>query len=122
MLQFLTAVDISTKGNVNEAGFKEHGAELLHVVSSTLQKADHLKALFVDLLVIKVPEFDDLSQISINNVYTDLIRKLSNTRINEFIDSFRQTTATHKGMATLAGQNLRDSLLSYHVNLKTDAT
>ena len=106
------------EGNVNEASFKEHGAELLHIVSSTLQKADHLKALFVDLLVIKVPEFDDLSQISINNVYTELLRKLNNTRINEFVDSFKQSTAAHKGMATLAGQNLRDSLLSHHVNLK----
>ena len=49
------------------------------------------------------------------------IRKLSNTRINKFINSFKQTTAAHKGMATLAGQNLRDSLLSHHVNLKTHA-
>ena len=55
MLHFLIAVDISTKENVNEAGFKEHGAELLHIVSSTLQKVDHHRALFVDLLVIEVP-------------------------------------------------------------------
>lgn len=119
MLPFLTAVDLSTQENVNEAGFKEHGAELLHIVSTTLERASHLKSLFVELLVIKVPEFDDLSQVSINNVFSELVRKLSNTRINEFIDSFKQTTAASKGMATLAGQNLRDSLLSHHVNLKT---
>jgi len=119
MLPFLTAVDLSTQESANEASFKEHGAEMLHVVSDTLQKANHLKFLFVDLLVIKVPEFDDLSQISINNVYCELVRKLSNTRINEFIDSFKQRAAASKGMATLAGQNLRDSLLSHHVNLKT---
>jgi len=119
MLPFLTAVDLSTQKNVHEAGFKEHGAELLHIVSTTLERASHLKSLFVELLVIKVPEFDDLSQVSINNVFSELVRKLSNTRINEFIDSFKQTTAASKGMATLAGQNLRDSLLSHHVNLKT---
>ena len=55
ILHFLIAVDISTKENVNVAGFKEHGAELLHIVSSTLQKVDHHRALFVDLLVIEVP-------------------------------------------------------------------
>ena len=65
-----------------------------------------------------VPEFEDLSQASVNNVYCELVRKLSNTRINEFIDSFKQRTAASKGMATLAGQNLRDSL-SHHINLKT---
>jgi len=100
MLPFLTAVDLSTQENVNEAGFKEHGAELLHIVSTTLERASHLKSLFVELLVIKVPEFDDLSQVSINNMFSELVRKLSNTRINEFIDSFKQTTAASKGMAT----------------------
>ena len=82
---------------------------MLHIVSDTLQKADHLKFLFVGLLVIQVPECADLSQLSVNNAYCELIRKLSNTRINEFIDSFKQRTAASKGMATLAGQNLRDS-------------
>ena len=50
---------------------------------------------------------------------TVYVRKLSNIRIEEFIDSFKQTAAAHKGMASLAGQNLRDSLLSHHVNLKS---
>ena len=90
MLPFLIAVDLSTQENANETSFKEHGAEMLHIVSDTLQKADHLKFLFVDLLVNKVPEFEDLSQASVNSVYCELVRKLSNTRINEFIDSFKQ--------------------------------
>ena len=96
MLEFLTAVDLTTKENANEAGFKEHGSELLHKVSTTLQAASHLKALFVNLLATKVPEFGDLSQKSISNVYDELVRKLSKTRVNEFIGSFKQSTAAHK--------------------------
>ena len=119
MLPFLTAVDLTTRENVNESGFKEHGSELLHIVTTSLQEANHIKSLFVELLLAKVPEFDDLSQVPIQSVYCEFVRKLSNTRINEFIDSFKQTTAASKGMATLAGQNLRDSLLSHHINLKT---
>ena len=122
MLQFLTAVDLTTKENANEAGFKEHGSELLHKVSNVLQAASHLRALFVNLIATKVPEFGDLSQKSINSVYDELVQKLSNTRVNKFIDSFKQSTAAHKGMGTLAGQNLRDSLLSHHVNLKSHIT
>jgi len=116
MLEFLTAVHLTTKENANEAGFKEHGSELLHKVSTTLQAASHLRALFMNLLATKVPEF---SQKSISNVYDEFVRKLSNTQVNTFIDLFKQSTAAHKGMGTLAGQSLRDSLLSHHVNLKS---
>ena len=105
MLQFLTAVDLTTKENANEAGFKEHGSELLYKASKALQAASHLRALFVNLIATKAPEFGDLSQKSINSVYDELIQKLSNTRLNEFIDSFKQSTAAHKGMGTLVGQN-----------------
>jgi len=65
MMKFITVVDLSTRENANEASFKEHGADMLHIVSDTLQKANHLKFLFVDLLIIKVPKFDDLSQVSV---------------------------------------------------------
>jgi len=36
MLQFLTAVGVTTKENPNEAGFQEHGSDLLHKVSTAL--------------------------------------------------------------------------------------
>ena len=71
ILQFLTAVDLTTKENANEAGFKEHGSDLLHKVSTDLQAATHLRALFINLLATKVPEFGDLSQNSISNVYNE---------------------------------------------------
>lgn len=48
----------------------------------------------------------------------NLVEKLCNTRLNEFLDAYRQTVATEKGKATLAGQNLRDTLLTQHINLK----
>ena len=72
--------------------------------------SDNLRSLFLSTLATKVPGLDDFSQSAINNVYTEFVRKLSNTRIEEFIDSFKQNAAAHRGMASLAGQNLRDSL------------
>jgi len=42
MIQFLTAVDLTTKEIANEAGFREHGSDLLQKVSSALQDASYL--------------------------------------------------------------------------------
>ena len=52
-------------------------------------------------------------------VYNEFSRKITNTRINEFLDTFRQKAAAGKGKATLSGQNLRDALLSQHINLRS---
>ena len=41
-------------------------------------------------------------------------RKLSNTRVDEFLDTYRQRLATEKGKPTLAGQNLRNIIFHYH--------
>ena len=75
-------------------------------ISTALQAANHLRVLFIDLLATKVPEFGDLSQKSISTIYDELVWKFSKTQVNEFIDSFKQSVAAHRGMGTLAGQNL----------------
>ena len=48
-----------------------------------------------------------------------MVRKLSNIRIEEFISSTRQLMALEKGKASTAGQNLRDTLLTNHTQLRT---
>ena len=49
------------------------------------------------------------------NVYHELIRKVCNTRIQEFISSTKQKMAAKKGLASTVGQNLCDGLLSQHM-------
>ena len=58
-------------------------------------------------------------QVELTSVYIELTRKLCNTRIEEFLSSHHQVHAAKQGNATTSGQNLRDCLLSQHVNLKT---
>ena len=58
-------------------------------------------------------------QVELTSVYIELTRKLCNTRIEEFLSSHHQMHAAKQGNATTSGQNLRDCLLSQHVNLKT---
>lgn len=52
-------------------------------------------------------------------VYNEFIRKICNTRLNEFIVVHKQLTAVEDGKASLTGQNLRDTLLTQHVQLKS---
>jgi len=52
------------------------------------------------ILQAKVPGMCDKS---IDGVFKELVRKLCHTRVQEFLDSFKQQSAAHKGFATLEG-------------------
>ena len=52
-------------------------------------------------------------------VYNEFVRKLCNTRLNEFVVVQKQLTAVKDGKASLTGQNLRDTLLTQHIQLKS---
>ncbi len=52
-------------------------------------------------------------------VYKEICRKLCHTRLGEYISATQQNLAALKGKSTLAGQNLRDELLTSHVNTKS---
>ncbi len=57
--------------------------------------------------------------LAIKVVYKELCRKLCHTRLGEYISATQQNLAALKGKSTLAGQNLRDELLTSHVNTKS---
>jgi len=63
-----------------------------------------------------------MGEKSVDSVFKEFVRKLCHTRVQKFLDSFKQQSAAHKGLATFAGQNLQDSLLSHHVNLKSKSS
>ena len=54
--------------------------------------------------------------VAVDVVYSELLRKLCNTRLGEFVDCFKQIQASKVGSASLSGLNSRDTLHD-HVNL-----
>ena len=66
-----------------------------------------------------IPAENDLDQLAIDNVYQDMVRKLCNIRVQEFLSAQQQKLASEKGHASMKGQNLRDTLLSQHTNLQS---
>ena len=117
-LPFIKSVDQTVKSIANEEGIKHHGKHIIEITTQKVRSNDKLRKSFTDALATKFDSLQGLSS-AVDAVYAELLRKLCNTRLGEFIDSFRQIQISKSGTATLSGQNLRDSLLSQHVNMKT---
>ena len=76
-----------------------------------------LKRKFEEFLRIKFDSLDEISN-AMDSVYAEFLRKLCNTRLGEFLDSYKQIQLSKSGSASLSGQNLRDTLLSQHVQFE----
>ena len=92
---------------------------ILQVTHQELRRNVDLKSQFTAYFPARLPCFHFISSAAIETVYLELTRKLCNTRIQEFLDSTKQIESAKAGKGTLKGQNLRDNLLSQHVNLKS---
>ena len=62
-----------------------------------------------------MPKETDTEKQTALNVFDEMLRKLSNTRIQEFLSSLQQKIVSGKGQASLTGQNLHDQLLTQHL-------
>jgi len=119
LLPFLQGVDVAVKTHCNEVGFRKYGKSLVHetvkLVNSQVQHKDE----FCAVLTKRLESTEYFKSTAIDDVLHEFISKLTNTRIQEFLDSFKAAAAIKKGTASVSGQNLRDSLLTHHINLKT---
>ncbi|XP_064398964.1 uncharacterized protein LOC135345473 [Halichondria panicea] len=105
-LTVLRGIDSCVMENANESTLRKYGPDMIDVA---VKQDDTVDVLTFDL-AIKV-------------VYKELCRKLCHTRLGEYKDEYisatQQNLAALKGKSTLAGQNLRDELLTSHVNTKS---
>jgi len=116
LLPFLKAVDVATKDKVNDVKFNHLGSNMLTTIVESLHGDASLLTLFLSTLASKMC---DLPFTVVDTVFKEMVRKLAHIRVQEYLDSYKCKVAAQKGSATLAGQNLRDSLLTHHFNLKT---
>ena len=90
MLPFLIAVDLKTKEMANDQSLQQHGLNLIKIASDNMEKDNSLLLGFIELLVIKVPEINYMTIESMEAIHKELVRKLSHTCIQEYLDSFKQ--------------------------------
>lgn len=117
-IPIIRSVDDKVRQYANDDRIKEHGENLVKVASENVKHDKSFKTQFEKVLEKKIDCLHGMEE-AINSVFSEFIRKLYNTRLAEFLDSYRQKKAAEKGFATLSGQNLRDTLLSQHANLKS---
>jgi len=89
----------------------------------TVYSKQELRESFKNVLAKRFSEPEELNSSAVSTLYEKFTTKLCNTRIQEFLDSFKHAMARKQGEASVSGQNLRDKLLTHHTNLKsTNAT
>lgn len=91
----------------------------LQITHQAFQNNEEIKSLFVAYFSARLPCYQFISTQADDAVYMELTRKTYNTRVQECLDSTRQMEMAKAGKGTLKGQNLRDNVLSHHVNLKS---
>ena len=119
LIPFLQDVDVAVKAVCNETGFKKYGSSLVHETVKFVHSGTKLKEKFDELLQNIFDTTDCFKSSAMDDVFSEFVSKLTNTRIQEFLSSFKSTTAMKKGTASVSGQNLRDTLLTQHVNSKS---
>ena len=116
-IPFIKNVDKCVLEYANESSFKQYGSRLVEVATEKLRQNDDLETQFISLLKESYQDYDHNREM-VHRIFMEITRKLCNTRIQEFLDVQRQIAAKKDdGASTLSGQNLRDKLLTYHINV-----
>lgn len=101
LLPFVWSVDNCVRENANKEGFQRYGKNLVKVITEQVSHNQILFKEFQTFIEEKVTGVE-ITDRAVLSVYKEFSRKLSNTRINEFLDAYRQTAANEKGKVTLA--------------------
>ena len=89
---------------------------MAHDISQRKSLMDEFTKLLHENLSGEINLDSSVCTLAADNIYKEMVRKLSNTRIQEFLSS---QIASNKGHASMTGQNLRDGLLTQHANLQS---
>ncbi|MCG8626959.1 MAG: hypothetical protein MJE68_33785 [Proteobacteria bacterium] len=116
-IPFIRAVDLCVLQVANKYEMQKVGKHLIEVATERVKNNSELRETYTETLLTIFDSIEGMTN-AVDKVYSELTRKLCNTRLAEFVDSFKQIEASKVGSATLSGLNLRDTLLHDHVNLK----
>ena len=117
-IPFIRAVNQCVLQVANKYEMQKVGKHLIEVATERVKNNSELRETYTEILLTIFDSIEDMTN-AVDKVYSKLTRKLCNTRLAEFVDSFKQIEASKVGSTTLSGLNLRDTLLHDHVKLKT---
>jgi len=103
----------------NDNGVRKYGTSLVSETTKFVYRETKLEDKFCTVLTSCLGSTDCFKTSAVDDVFKDFLSKLTNTRIQEFLDCHKATSAIKKGTASVSRQNLRDTLLTQHVNSKS---
>ena len=104
-IPFFRELDKCVLKYANESSFKQYGSRLVEVASEQVRLNPELERHFTSLIRERFQDYTSTLKEAVQDIYLEMIRKLSNTRIQEFLDSHCQVAAKTDGSSTLSGQN-----------------
>jgi len=104
LLPFLQELDKTVKTCCNEEGFRKYGKLLLQETVKLVKSKTNLKESFSAVLTSCLESTRNFQSSVIDDVFHEFVSKLTNTRIQEFLDLYKATSAIKKGMASVSGQ------------------
>ena len=93
VMPFLQEVDAAVKTVCNEEGFRKYGKSLVQQTFKFLHSGTKLKEKFSTVVANCLESAECFKPSTLENIFKDLVSKLTNTRIQEFLDSFKATAA-----------------------------
>ena len=99
-LPFIRSLDGCACENMNKEAFQCYGKNLVKVMTEQLRHNQLLLNQFQTIMYGKV-EGAQLANKAILAVYTEFSKKVYNTRLNEFLDTYRRMMVAEKGKAIL---------------------
>ena len=93
----------------------------LQVAQERIQKDEtDFHIMFQDVLAMMLSSnTSTYNKAGIKNVFKMFVRKVINTRIQEFLSAMKQKLATKKGLTSTVDINLQITLLAHHTKLET---
>ena len=104
-LPFIKSVDQTVKSIANANGIKQHGKPIIEVSTQKVKSDPQLRKVFTDALATKFDSLNGLSS-AIDSVYVELLRKLCNACLGEFMDSTDKSKSNPTILTELKKHNL----------------
>jgi len=96
LVPFLQDVDATVRTVCNDNGFRKYGTSLVLETTKFVYSETKLKDKFYTVLTSCLGSTDCFKTSAVNDVFRDLVSKLTNTKIQEFLDSHKATPSIIK--------------------------
>ena len=92
-IPFIRAVDQCVLQIANKDAMQKLGKHLIQVATEKVKNSSELRKMYTDMSLTIFDSIEGMTS-AVDKAYSELTRKLCNTRLGEFVDCFKQIQAS----------------------------